>query len=473
MRRLRQQLVSLPEGDGPLYLKLYHKIRSLILNGSWPPGTRLPSSRRLAGDLGISRNTALLAIEQLTADGWIVARPGSGVYVSSEAPPARPAPGSSPASEASAEGESAPVPFQIIPGAIDVFPVEQWARLQSQVWSKASQAALNEGSGAGWHPLRCAIAAHLHAVRGLACEPDQLLVLPGSQAALDLALRALARPGDEIWMEDPGYPYARQAIRAGGLTEVALAVDSSGIRVGDGLARAPRAKLAYVTSGCQFPTGALLSEARRRELMDWASDSEAFILEDDWDYNACFHLDRPPEPLAARLPDRTLFIHSFNRLMFTGLRIAALVVPRHLVPVLIEARQAIDGFTNVANQIALAEFIQRGHLASHLRVSRAAHVERRTALHRALSDLFGDRLRIDPAQAGLHALAYTGGLSDTLMAAQARRSGLACSALSDFAAEGARVEPALMLGFASCPPEALVEGARRLADCLAPFWKPS
>ena len=168
MRRSPQPLVSLPEGPGPIYLRLYHKIRSLILDGSWPAGTRLPSSRRLAEDLLIARNTANLAIDQLMADGWIVARPGSGIYVSDEAPPVRPPASSAIAGQALDFDEGGPIPFQIIPGAIDLFPVETWARLQSQVWSKASQTALHEGSGAGWHGLRCAIAAHLHAVRGLA-----------------------------------------------------------------------------------------------------------------------------------------------------------------------------------------------------------------------------------------------------------------------------------------------------------------
>ena len=467
MRRSPQPLVSLPEGPGPIYLRLYHKIRSLILDGSWPAGTRLPSSRRLAEDLSIARNTANLAIDQLMADGWIVARPGSGIYVSDEAPPVRPPALSAIAGQALDFDEGGPIPFQIIPGAIDLFPVETWARLQSQVWSKASLSALHEGSGAGWYGLRCAIAAHLHAVRGLVCAPEQVLVVSGSQAAIDLGLRALAQPGDQMWTEDPGYPYARQAIRAAGLVEACIPVDSEGIMVSQGVVRAPRARLAYVTPACQFPTGALMSERRRLELIDWADGGHGYVIEDDWDYNACFELAHPPEPLAARSPERVLFIHSFNRVMFPGLRIAALVVPPSLVPVLVEARQAIDGFTNVANQIALTEFIQRGHLASHLRASRIAHGERRSALHDALSRHLGDLVRFDPAQAGLHVVAHTPGQSDTALAVRARRSGLGCYAMSDFAGDESRVDPALLLGFAAYSPAKLDEAAARLAACLA------
>ena len=466
MRRSPQPLVSLPEGPGPIYLRLYHKIRSLILDGSWPAGTRLPSSRRLAEDLAIARNTANLAIDQLMADGWIVARPGSGIYVSEEAPPVRPPAPSPIAGQPIDFDESGPIPFQIIPGAIDLFPVETWARLQSQVWSKASQSALHEGSGAGWYGLRCAIAAHLHAVRGLVCAPEQVLVVSGSQAAIDLGLRALAQSGDQMWTEDPGYPYARQAIRAAGLVEACIPVDSEGMSVSEGVAQAPRARLAYVTPACQFPTGALMSESRRRELIDWAESGRGYIIEDDWDYNACFGLAHPPEPLAARAPERVLFIHSFNRVMFPGLRIAALVVPASLVPVLVEARQAIDGFTNVANQIALSEFIQRGHLASHLRASRIAHLARRSALHEALSSRLQGAVEFDPVQAGLHVVARIAGLSDTAVAAQARQIGLGCYAMSDFASDESRADPALLLGFAAYSPASLDRAVKQLALCI-------
>jgi GntR family transcriptional regulator / MocR family aminotransferase len=469
MRRLPQQLVSLPEGPGPIYLKLYHKIRSLILTGAWPAGTRLPSSRRIAEDLGISRNTAFLAIDQLMSDGWIFARAGSGIYVSSEAPPARPIPSRSAADAEPDVEDPGPVPFQITPGALDLFPVAQWARLQSKVWSKASQSALNEGSGGGWFPLRSAIASHLYAVRGLTCAPEQVLVLPSSQSAVNLALRALSQAGDEMWIEDPGYPFARQAIGSAGLIECDIPVDASGIRVDVGIGRSPGSRLAYVTPACQFPTGAVMSESRRQELLDWATRRQSYIIEDDWDYNACFHFNRPPEPLAARLPDRVLFIHSFNRVMFAGLRITALVAPLELVSVLIEARQGMDGFTNVANQIALAEFITRGHLASHLRASRVAHVERRAALHRAISAHLGDYIRIDPLQAGLHTVAYTSGLPDGPMAAQARRCGLACSAMSDYMSDLGESEPALLLGFAGHPPESLTRATESLGACLAEF----
>ena len=458
MRHSPRQLVSLPKGSGPLHLRLHHKIRSLILAGSWPPDTRLPSSRDLARDLGISRNTAILAIDRLIADGLARSRPGSGVFVT-EAAFAGAAP--------SASAPEPPVPFQLAYGGVDLFPTGRWARIQGRVWTGASRNALYEGSGAGFQPLRRAVAAHLHATRGLCCSAEQVMIVSGTQSAIDLVLRVLGERGDRIWMEDPGHPYVRQAIDGNGLRSVAVPVDSDGLRVADGIAAAPGARLAYLTPGCQFPTCSILSEARRLELLDWAEAAGAWIIEDDWDHDARFDGSPPPEPLAARGSGRILYIQSFNRILFPGLRIAALVVPESLVPVLVDARRAIDGFSNIANQMALAEFIERGYLASHLRASRTALAARRAALHGALARLMPDVVTFDPDQPGLYVVAHPIGGGDAVLAAEARRDGFECSALSTFSERGAEAPQGLLLGFAAFQPEVLVRSAQRLAASLS------
>ena len=464
MRRSPQQLVSLPSGPGHLHLKLYHRIRSLILSGAWSPGTRLPSSRRLAKDLGVSRSTAILALDQLIADGWISTRLRSGTYVSYEAPPARPAPDVPPHV---AQQEAGPELFAISPGGIDLFPSHQWSRIQARVWREHPTEALLEGSGAGWYPLRRAVAGHLHAVRGLRCSPEQVVIVSGTQEAMNLAVRLLGAPGESAWVEDPGYPLARQAVRAAGLSEVGIPVDAEGIRVRDGRAMAPGARLAFVTPACQFPTGAVMSQARRRELLAWAEKRGGFIVEDDWDFNSYFQAPHPPDPIAATDGERTIFIHSFSRLMFNGLRIAALVAPEPLVPSIIELREVIAGLTNMPSQIALADFIHKGLLSAHLRACRLAYAERRAAMHRALLDYMPDLVSIDPAQAGLHALVHLDGVRDSPLAAKARRNGFACSALSDFAfGDGQNSGQALLLGFAAFPPEAIDRGVQALAEVL-------
>jgi GntR family transcriptional regulator/MocR family aminotransferase len=460
MRRA-SHLLSLPAGPGYLYDRLYERIRSLILNGSWPPGTRLPSSRALAQDLGISRNTAILAIDKLIAEGWISARIGSGIYVAEDAPPARPLPPVGAPPPAHGHEGRAPIPFELAQAGVDLFPVALWGRLQAEIWSEAPAQALYEGFGAGWEPLRRAVAAYLHAVRGLECTPDQVIILPSSQSAIDLCVRTLSEPGDRIWVEDPGYSRARRAFGAHDLEQILVPVDEDGVRVDEGIAAAPRARLAYLTPACQFPACAILSEERRQRVLAWARDVDAFLIEDDWDHDARFDGGHPPEPLASRDGERVLFIHSFNRLLFPALRIAALVVPRHLAGRMIEARGAIDGFTTVSNQIALTHFLERGHMFDHLRRCRAAFAERRSVLIQAIERRLPDLVSIDPARPGLHLVARLAGDAAAL-AARARREGIACLALGDFSERPA--PPALLLGFAAHPPDALEAAVARLAD---------
>jgi len=463
MRNSSQPLLSVLQGSGPLYLQIYHRIRALVLSGAWPPGTQLPSSRALARDLGISRNTAILAIDKLMSDGWIISRTGSGIYVSSEAPPSRPP---LPSGGAARAPSSVPVPFEIAHAATDVFPVAAWSKIQSKVWTNAAAEALHEGSGAGWAPLRNAIASYLHAVRGIACSPDQILVVSSSQSALDLCIRALARQGDEIWVEDPGYPYAREAFQAHGLEQVTVPVDGEGIDVARGIGIAGDARLAYVTPACQFPTCSILSAARRKLILDWAARTGNFIIEDDWDFNAILDTSQPADPLAASGSEQVLHIHSFNRLLFPALRIAALVVPAPLVDRFLSARRTIDGFPNVPNQIALTEFMDQGLLSSHLRRCRMAFEERRAALHAAAREHLSRWMRIDETRPGLHALAWTD-YGDSELATIARNGGIACLGVSDFKIAPSPFPGALLLGCAAFKPEAIRGAAKRLADLLA------
>lgn len=458
-----RQLVSLPQGPAPCYLRLYHRIRTLILTGAWPPGTRLPSTRRLAKDLRIARNTAVAAIDQLMADGWIVTRPRSGMFVSNDVPVARPAK-AEPITQPIAGNASGPIPFEIGQAGLDLFPVRRWAKLQSEIWGRAPASALLEGSGAGWTPLRQVVASHLDAVRGLQCSWQQVLIVSGSQAAIDLCARVLGKQGDKVWVEDPGYFRARNAFRANGLDVVDVRVDAEGMVVQNGIAQAPSAKLAYVTAACQFPTGHILSDAREAQLLAWADGADAFVIEDDWDHHARFDGKPPRDPLGARGSDRVFLIHGFNRLLFPSLRLAALVVPDQWVDRFTEARDAIDGFTNVASQMALAAFIERGFLTAHLRACQDAYHARRHALRQALAHL-AEGLQVD-MRAGLHLVAGTGGRSDVALVARAREAGIACLALRGCVEAADDVEPALLLGFAAFPPAELTIAAQRLACAL-------
>lgn len=447
MRSSPQQLLSMPTGGGTLYLQIYHRMRNLILTGGWPAGTRLPSSRALAHDLKISRNTALLALEKLLADGWIQSRAGSGMYVSFSGPVARPAL----RLLAANDSHTCPVrvPFDVAYGAIDLFPVGEWAKIQSRVWKRSNEEALLEGSGAGWLPLRQAIAGYLYAVRGLACSPDQILIMSSGGAAVDLAIRVLARAGDRAWIENPGPRFAREAFHASRVEPVDIPIDGEGINISLARRRAADARFAYVSPACQFPTCSVLSDDRRAELLEWAARRQAYIIEDDRDFNAVFDDQNPVEPLAALSPDNIVHIHSFNRLLFPALRMAAMVVPAPLAERFIQSRQAIDGFPNMANQIALTEFIEKGLLSAHLRQCRLAYQRRREALHLGIRGHLSKWLQVDESRRGLNVVAVTKGAKASKMAAVARRSGIACQCLDDFSHGGEVDRDALVLGFGS------------------------
>jgi GntR family transcriptional regulator/MocR family aminotransferase len=341
-----------------------------------------------------------------------------------------------------------------------------WRAMQNKVWQKDGADALPEGDGAGWLPLRRELALHLHAMRGVACSPEQIIVVSSVQAAIDLTLRVLAEPGDGIWVEDPGYPQARAAFDYHRLRQHPVPVDHDGIRVDVGLARAADARLAYVTPACHFPLCTLLSQARREALLSWADAGDAYVIEDDWDFNAAFNGQFPVEPLAASASDRVIFIHSLNRILFPGLRITALVVPAKLTHRFVAARKAIDGFPNVANQMTLSRFMGEGMLSAHLRRCRAVYEERRSAMQQAVAEHLAPWLVIDDQTRGLHRVLQSRVEPDTELASRGRSAGVPCSALSDFAIEPLAGNGALVLGFGAFSPAAIAQAAQRLGLAL-------
>ena len=465
MRASSQQLLAVTRTEGPLYVQIYQRIRALILTGVWPSGTHLPSSRVLARDLGVSRNTAILALEKLVADGWVVSRAGSGMFVSTEAPPGRPHREAS--VDAAASRSFVPVPFEISEAATDQFDVATWSKIQRSVWKTSPEDALHEGAVAGWPPLRSAISSYLSAARGLDCSPEQVFILSGTQPALDLCARVLSRPSDQIWIEDPGYPYARAAFNLHGLVQVPVSVDDDGIIVEEGQRRCPRARLAYVTPACQFPTCVALSQERRAALMNWAEKNQGYILEDDWDSSAVFDGARAPEPIAVSLPQRTLFIHSFNRILFPALRIAALVVPESLVGSFTDGLFATARFQNVANQITLAHFIDRGFLSAHVRRTRLVAGSRRAVLEDGLRKHLWRWLYTRDSQRGFHSLAWIRSGSDSDIASAARAAGIGCTGLNEFVVGTDEMASALVLGFAAFEPDQIEAGLGELARLLS------
>lgn len=381
-----------PEPQGGLYQGLYKRLRGFILDGVWPAGTRLPSSRALAADLKVSRNTAILAVEQLIADGWAESRSRSGVYVAAgprvvalpNAPAERPALAELPL-------------FALQRPATDLFPAQIWKQLQAQAWAEIEPHRLLTADPAGDPALREAIARLVCAPRGLRCHPDQILVLPSATMAIDLIAAALLRPGEAAAVEEPGRQAVRQLLRARGATLRPIPVGTHGVDVHALIASA--ARLACLAPTVQFPTCTTIPADERARLLEWARSTSAWIVEDDRDSEAWFDEASPqPAPLAAEDGERTVLVGSFNRLLFPGLCVAYLVAPPALVERFRTAHAMMGGRASLASQLALAAFIGEGHFSRHLRRRRQAYAERRAAL----VDSLGAHAPVQPNRAGLH-----------------------------------------------------------------------
>ncbi len=364
------------DAELPLHEMVYQRIRWLVLSGAWPRGMRLPPSRALAAQLAVSRNTILCAMDRINADGWVRGRRGSGVYVTYNGPRVAPA----------AKGEQADAqrpPLLPCARAVDLFPGQIWSRLQSRRRKQLSGAALAQGDALGWRPLREAIATHVTLSRGISCGPDEIIVTNGTPAAIDVVIRALDLLGCEAWVEDPGYTAVIQYFRNCGLRLRPVPVDEAGLDVDAGIATAPRARLALITPTCQFPTCAVMTEDRRAALLAWAHANDAWIVEDDFDWQST-DWRRGARLLTAADRSRTIYVNSFNPILFPALGIAFAVYPPILRDRITELLIAKDEYPSLPNQMILADFLNGGHFDDHLRRLASAYPERRAALTRAL-----------------------------------------------------------------------------------------
>ena len=470
----------------PLYQQLYAALREAILNGRLGRGRRVPSSRTLADELSISRNTVVSAYEQLLAEGYLETRAGSGSYVTSELPDAMTTavPRASAAPKHALPGLSArgrglsdirstlspdgpPWAFRTGVPALDAFPVDLWARLAHQAWKNAELGQLGYGDAAGYKPLRSAIADYLRASRAVVCEPEQVLVVSGSQEALFLAALTLLDPGDTVWFEEPGYRGARTAILAAGAVPIPIGIDDEGLRVEEGDARAPQARAIYVTPSHQFPLGVTMSLARRLELVTWAHRHRAWILEDDYDSEFRYE-GRPLASLQGLDPDgRVLYTGTFSKVLAPALRVGYLVVPPALVDALTSARAVVDRQSPTIDQVILARFLREGHFARHVRRMRQLYRERQAVLVEAARRDLRGLVDIEPQAAGLHLVGWLPKQADDrTAAARAAEAGVEVSPLTNFFASPAGHRPGIMLGYASSDAVTIRRGVKNLARAL-------
>ncbi|MFY2562546.1 PLP-dependent aminotransferase family protein [Corallococcus terminator] len=491
--------VSLPflvtdagRGAGPLHRQLYERLREAILAGTLAPRSRLPSTRTLSRELGISRGTVEEAFAQLDAEGFLERRVGSGSVVAlpdhargPRSVPARglrfvPARGDAKAARLGglsrrgrrmASDVLPPEPRDVRPftpclPALELFPVKLWARAVAKQARMLEPGRMTAGDPEGFRPLREAIAAHLGPARGVRCDWRQVLVFASTQQALDLTARLLLDEGDGVWLEEPGYLGARVAFESAGARPHPVPVDAEGLRVEVALSRAPKARLAYVTPSHQYPLGVTTSLSRRLALLEHARASGMWLFEDDYDSEFRY----ATRPLAAiqgmDVAGRVLYAGTFNKVMFPSLRLAFLVVPEALVDAFTAARAATDGHAPPLTQAAMAHFMESGHYAAHLRQMRLVYAERRDALLDALQRETRGELRLGAAEAGMHVTAFLAdGLQDVAVIARSDARRLGARRLSPlYLGRGRR--QGLVLGFSGASPAGLRAAVRTLRGLL-------
>jgi GntR family transcriptional regulator / MocR family aminotransferase len=468
------------DGDTPLQQQIYSGIRDAILAGSLTPGARLPSSRALADELGVSRTTVVFALWQLQAEGCVVSAGASGTFVARTLPDGplratrrRTRPKLSRIGTALLDAPrvvermpGAPRPFRIGTPALDHFPVSVWARLAARRRRSISASLLDYSTPGGYRPLREAIAAHVAVTRGIRCSPDQVMIMSAAQHALAYCARMLCDPGDPAWLEEPGYFGARSALTAAGASIVPVPVDAQGLNVAAGERLAPNARLAFVSPSHQHPLGVSLSLARRLALLRWAARGGSWVIEDDYDGEFRYHGRPMPALFGLDNDGCAIYVGSFSKTIFPALRLGFLIMPDALVEPFLGARARFDCHPQTLDQVVLTDFITEGHYARHVRRMRHLYAERHDALHRAAARFCGDMLSFPTSDTGLHLM---GDLltvkNDSHVAREAMDRGVEVAALSGYFL-GTPTRAGLVLGFASVDPPRILAGMRTLAEAV-------
>jgi GntR family transcriptional regulator/MocR family aminotransferase len=476
------------DAAAPLFRQLYLQMKEAILSGAVQPTVRLPATRELGRLLGVSRQTVLAAYEQLMAEGYLEGAVGKGTFVSASLPAA--ARRSAPRDAApplvrplSARGEAmasamarvrhhdGPLrTFRMSMPGLDLFPFEVWRKLEARHWRRR-EVPLGYGGAAGHPPLRELLCAYLQASRGVRCMPEQIVITNGSQQALYLLAQLLLAPGEGVWLESPGYQGALAPFAVAGARICPVPVDAEGMDVAYAAARYPEARMAFATPSHQLPLGATMSLARRLELLRWAEAKRAWIVEDDYDSE--YRYTGPPLASLQGL-DRAncvIYVGTLSKVLFPGLRLGYVVAPPALAAPLARAKAVVDRHSPIVPQAVLADFIQEGHFARHIRRTRDAYGERRIAMLEALDSRMRGILACGPSDAGLDlCVGIVNGLGEEEAVARASAAGVDLRSLSYYvnpaAGPDCAVPPGMLLGFSAFTPAQIRAGVRRLEQAL-------
>jgi GntR family transcriptional regulator / MocR family aminotransferase len=471
----------------PDHRQLYTILQRGIREGALGAGGKLPPTRVLAQALRIARNTVVHVYEQLALEGYVTTGVGRGTYVAPQPPRlvqgaaqaacARPA-GSSPATVAALSrrgtqllahaGAAQQQWGAFVPGVPEVrlFPTAVWNRLQGRTLRRSTPEQMSYATGGGDAGLRQAISDYLQGTRGVVCTPEQIVITSGTQQSLHLIAQLLTDPGDVVWLEDPGYWGARSVFSAAGVQLVPVEVDQEGaVPTPEQLGHPPR--LMFVSPSHQYPSGALMSHGRRRQLLDYAAANNVWMVEDDYDSE--FRYDARPLPALQGLDGqgRVIYLGTFSKTLFPSLRIAYLVLPPQLVEAFARALGELFREGQTLQQVVLASFIAEGHYASHVRRMRGVYSARRAGLIDAIQAQFGDRLPVVGGDAGLHlVLGLPPSVDDRRVVRDALRAGIATRPLSMYSMRQPAPAQGLLLGYGTVRDEEIGPSFSRLAKVV-------
>ncbi len=402
----------------PLHRQVYAGFRDAVLRGDLAAGQQVPSSRALAAELAISRFPVLDAYAQLLAEGYFESRVGSGTFVSASLPhhpgKTRPPARASDTSRQTSHRSMQFPPYEAVPWrhgwgafgvhqpALDQFPFELWSKLLAR-----HSRTLRVHTAHNLHPLglqifRDAVCSYLRTARSVRCDPGQIMIVSGSQQALDITARVLLDPGDAAWIEEPCYPLVRSLLLGSGCRPVAVRVDEEGLDVAEGIRLAPGARAAFVTPSHHYALGVTMSASRRFQLLEWSRQASSWIVEDDYDSE--YRFESMPIPSLQGLDpcDRVIYIGTFSKVLRPSLRLGYIVIPPDLVDRFAAVRFCMDIFPSYLFQEVLTDFMQSGHFVRHIRRMRSLYKLRRTMLVDRLRAEFGDALEIHGSEAGMH-----------------------------------------------------------------------
>jgi len=472
----------------PLQRQIYDGFRTAILRGHLRPGEQILSSREFAAELAVSRFPVLNAYAQLLAEGYLESRVGAGTFVSASLPEQQM---SVQLSDRSVAVPSGPRPvsrrsslyppisnlayvrgwgsFGVHQPAFDQFPFAIWSNLVVRHSRNPHVRAIHHIDPRGAERFRGAICDYLRTARGVHCSPDQVLVVSGSQQALDITARVLLDPGNSVWVEEPGYSLQRTVLTAAGVRLIPVPVDGEGMDVAAGIKRAPKARAAFVTPSHQYPLGSTMSASRRIQLLNWAHRAGAWIVEDDYDSEFRFQSLPIASMHGLDLNARVIYIGTFSKVLFPSIRLGYIVIPPDLVDRFVAVRHAMDIFPPYLHQEVLADFILEGHFTRHIRKMRQVYRERRSVLMDSLAREFPAHsgFEVHGVEAGMHlAMTLPPGLNDREISAHAAKSRLWLWPLSpSYTTSPAR--HGFILGYgSSLPPQ--IPPAVRLMRSLIP-----